>query len=242
MMKLKKSQIKKDKALKMLFLCLTLLSLAGCIEAIAYLPSLIEAGAGAVAGLENVDVKAAVSSGTTADDLRKIKKVAVVLRAGQVQMNSQLPFAMVGGDLTHVMADNIALELMTLGYQVIERASLDKVISEQKLQMSGIADPVTAAQVGKVLGIDAIVLGNITSSQKTQVSSGFMGIGSGVSSAQVISNATMKVVGVEQANVIMVVTLSYKKGQPPTEAAKTMAIALSEKLKNPSGQKVIENK
>jgi len=49
-------------------------------------------------------------------------------------------------------------------------------------------------------------------------------------------------VGVEQANVIMVVTLSYKKGQPPTEAAKTMAIALSEKLKNPSGQKVIENK
>ncbi|MDI6743856.1 MAG: CsgG/HfaB family protein [Thermodesulfovibrionales bacterium] len=231
----------KQNRVKIFFSCLMLLSLTGCVEAIAYLPSLIEAGGGAIAGLENVDVKAVVSQGISISDLQKIKKVAVVLGTGnQTQTNPSMAFPMTGGDLTNVMADNIALELMQLNYIVIERASIDKVLSEQKLQMSGIADPATAAQVGKILGIDAVVLGNVTSSQKTQISSGFMGIGSGITSAQVISNATMKVVGIEQANVIMMVTLSYKKGQSPTEAAKTMAIALTEKLKNPAGQKVSE--
>lgn len=225
--------LRANQYLKTILLCLVLISVAGCVEAIAHLPSLIQAGAGAVAGLENVDVKTALSPGITTTDLNKIKKVAVVLGTGQTQ--ETIHFAVAGGDLTHVMADNIALELMNLGYHVIERASLDKVLSEQKLQMSGIADPTTAAKVGKILGIDAVVLGNVTTSQKTQMRSGFMGIGSGANTAQVISNATMKVVGVEQANVILVVALSYKHGQQPTEASKTMALALSEKLKNPSG-------
>ncbi|MBI5139471.1 hypothetical protein HZA26_02580 [Candidatus Nomurabacteria bacterium] len=216
--------------------------LAGCMGAeylvLSAAPSLFQAGAGAVAGLENVDVKTAVSPGVTTNDLHKVKKVAVVLGTeSQTQMNPQMPFYMAGGDLTNVMADNIALELMNLGYQVVERTSLDKVLSEQKLQMSGIADPTTAAKIGGILGVDAVVLGNVTTSQKTQVSSGFMGMGSDVTTVQAISNATMKVVGVEQGNVVMIVTLSYKKGQKPTEAAKTMAIALAEKLKNPSGQK-----
>lgn len=215
-----------------LVVVLAALSLTGCLQAVAYIPSLIQAGAGAVAGMENVDVKAAVSPGVTQAELQKVKRIAVVLEDDSTKQ----PYAMTSGSLTKIMSDNIALELMNLGYQVIERNSLDKVLSEQGLQMSGAIDTATMAKVGKVLGIDAVVLGNITASQSTKVNSGFMGAGAGVATSQIISNATMKVVGIEQGNVIMMVTLSYKKGQNPAEASKTMAVALAEKL-NPKEKK-----
>lgn len=212
---------------------LAALSLTGCLGAVAYVPALVQAGAGAVRGMESVDVKAAVSPGVTQADLQKVKRIAVVL---EEEANQQRVYLTASGNLSKIMSDNIALELMNLGYQVIERSSLDKVFNEQGLQMTGAIDPSTLAKVGKILSVDAVVLGSITSSQKTQVNSGFMGSGADVATSQIISNATMKVVGIEQGNVIMMVTLSYKKGQNPAEASKTMAVALTEKL-NPQVKK-----
>lgn len=216
-----------------LLVVLAAFSVTGCIQAVAYAPSLLRAGAGAIAGMENVDVKAAVSPGVTPADLQKVKRIAVVL---EEDANQQRVYLMASGSLSKIMSDNIALELMNMGYQVIERNSLDKVLNEQGLQISGALDSATMAKVGKVLGIDAVVLGNITASQKTQVNQGFMGANASVGTSQTISNATMKVVGIEQGNVIMMVTLSYKKGQNPAEASKTMALALTEKL-NPKEKK-----
>lgn len=45
---------------------------------------------------------------------------------------------------------------------VIERNALDKVIAEQNLTSSDRTDPLTAAKLGKLLGVDAIILGTIT--------------------------------------------------------------------------------
>jgi hypothetical protein len=45
---------------------------------------------------------------------------------------------------------------------VIERQLLNKVIAEQKLSLSGIVDVASAKQLGKILGVDAIVSGTIT--------------------------------------------------------------------------------
>src|SRR5258705_1833699 len=47
-------------------------------------------------------------------------------------------------------------------YSVIERQALDKILSEQNFQTSGRADPSTAAQLGKLLGVDAVIIGAIT--------------------------------------------------------------------------------
>jgi curli biogenesis system outer membrane secretion channel CsgG len=212
-------------------LAITPLILTGCYAAVAYAPSLLQSGISAIAGMENVDLNFSMSPGITKEDLKKIKRIGIVLGASQTQANSQATTIKWGDDLTNVMADNIALELMKLGFEVIERGSLDKVLSEQKLQMSGLTDPATAANVGKILGVDAVVLGNVTTSQKMQTSSGFMGVGAGVTTTSVISNATMKIVGIEQGKVLTMVALSYKKGQNPTEAAKTMAVALSKIIK-----------
>jgi len=45
---------------------------------------------------------------------------------------------------------------------VIERAALDKVLTEQNLSNSDRTDALTAARIGRVLGVDGIVVGTIT--------------------------------------------------------------------------------
>ena len=45
---------------------------------------------------------------------------------------------------------------------LIERAKLDKVMEEQKLQTTGMIDANTVAQMGKMLGLDAIVVGVVS--------------------------------------------------------------------------------
>lgn len=47
-------------------------------------------------------------------------------------------------------------------YSVIERSALDKVLAEQNFSNSDRADSTSAARIGKVLGVDAIIIGSIT--------------------------------------------------------------------------------
>ena len=47
-------------------------------------------------------------------------------------------------------------------YSVIERKELDKIMNEQNFANSDRADASTAAKIGRVLGVDAIVIGSIT--------------------------------------------------------------------------------
>ena len=47
-------------------------------------------------------------------------------------------------------------------YTVVERRALDAVLAEQNFSNSDRANASTAAQIGKVLGVDAIILGSIT--------------------------------------------------------------------------------
>ena len=44
-------------------------------------------------------------------------------------------------------------------WHVMDRASLDRIIREQQLQQSHLFDPATAARLGKLAGVDLVVLG-----------------------------------------------------------------------------------
>ncbi|WP_018248071.1 CsgG/HfaB family protein [Orenia marismortui] len=48
------------------------------------------------------------------------------------------------------------------GIKVVERTRLNKLIKEQKLGQSGLIDSVTAAELGRILGVDALILGTLT--------------------------------------------------------------------------------
>jgi curli biogenesis system outer membrane secretion channel CsgG len=47
-------------------------------------------------------------------------------------------------------------------YSVIERKQLDKILGEQNFSNSDRANPNSAAQIGKILGVDAIIVGSVT--------------------------------------------------------------------------------
>src|SRR5215831_1345526 len=47
-------------------------------------------------------------------------------------------------------------------YSVIERKAMDKILAEQNFSNSDRADANSAAKIGRLLGVDAIIIGSIT--------------------------------------------------------------------------------
>ncbi|HYL61702.1 MAG TPA: CsgG/HfaB family protein [Candidatus Methylomirabilis sp.] len=65
----------------------------------------------------------------------------------------------VGKGITDLMVQKLVQDGK---FSVIERAALDKIIAEQNFSNSDRADPTSAAKIGRVLGVDTIILGSIT--------------------------------------------------------------------------------
>lgn len=66
-------------------------------------------------------------------------------------------------DVGKGIADMMVTKLVTDGtYSVIERKALDKILNEQNFSNSDRADASSAAKIGKILGVDAIIIGSIT--------------------------------------------------------------------------------
>src|SRR5438067_5777310 len=66
-------------------------------------------------------------------------------------------------DIGKGIADLLVDKLVNDGtYSVIERKMLDKIIAEQNFSNSDRADANSAAKIGKILGVDAIIVGSIT--------------------------------------------------------------------------------
>ena len=65
-------------------------------------------------------------------------------------------------DLGKFLSEEVITKLFqTKKFKVIERQLLNKIIKEQKLQVSGIIDEASAKKLGKLLGVNAIVSGTI---------------------------------------------------------------------------------
>lgn len=61
------------------------------------------------------------------------------------------------------IADLLVVKLVEGGvYSVIERKAIDKLVAEQNFSNSDRADPASAAKIGKLLGVNAIIIGSIT--------------------------------------------------------------------------------
>ncbi len=83
-------------------------------------------------------------------------------------------------DVGKGISDMLVDKLVNGGvYSVIERKALDKILAEQNFSNSDRADATTAAKIGRVLGVDAIIIGSITQfgrdDQSTSVGGGAIG-------------------------------------------------------------------
>src|SRR6266545_178594 len=108
------------------------------------------------------------------------KRVAVMnFDYATVQSSVQAIFG-TNQDIGKGIADLLVDKLVNDGtYSVIERKMLDKIIAEQNLSNSDRVDPNSAAKIGKILGVDAIIIGSITQfgrdDKKTSVGGGALG-------------------------------------------------------------------
>ncbi|HVQ39628.1 MAG TPA: FlgO family outer membrane protein, partial [Pyrinomonadaceae bacterium] len=97
------------------------------------------------------DLSKQISDGLTENQKRTIAVVEFVDLRGNVT------------DFGRFMAEELITRLyQTKKFKVIERQLLNKVISEQKLSLTGMIDQTSAQKLGKLLGVDAIASGTVT--------------------------------------------------------------------------------
>lgn len=84
-----------------------------------------------------------------------------------------MPFENKGAsrDLGEIVFDKMITALFNLSrFKVVERAQLEKILQEQQLGMTGVIDASTAAEIGKGIGVDAIMLGSVAAAPSGAIS------------------------------------------------------------------------
>jgi curli biogenesis system outer membrane secretion channel CsgG len=82
-------------------------------------------------------------------------------------------------DIGRDMADLLKVELVNSGvYQVLERKMLDQILGEQAISQAGLVDPRSMVQVGRLMGVNAVIVGTVTQfGFDERTSDGFLGLG-----------------------------------------------------------------
>jgi len=83
----------------------------------------------------------------------------------------------VGKGITDLLVTNLVKDG---SYSVIERKALDKILAEQNFSNSNRADANSAAKIGKMLGVDAIIVGSVTQFGNDTKNTGVGGVGAGL--------------------------------------------------------------
>ncbi len=97
-------------------------------------------------------------------------------------------------------------------YSVIERKVLDRILAEQNFSNSDRADSTSAAKIGRLLGVDAIVVGSVTQFGNDTKNTGVGGVGAGLGrvgiggfnqkSTKAIVGLTARVVSVDTGEIL----------------------------------------
>lgn len=147
------------------------------------------------------------------------KRVAVLnFEYGTVRSAAQAIFG-TDQDVGKGISDMLVQKLVQDGkYSVIERNALDKVLGEQNFSNSDRADASTAAKIGRILGVDAIIIGSITQfgrdDQHTNIGGGGyggygskLGIGGiGTHKAKAVVGITARLVNTTTGEILAAVT------------------------------------
>jgi curli biogenesis system outer membrane secretion channel CsgG len=155
----------------------------------------------------------AAPAGAPAQPQGRKKRVAVFdFDYGTVQTASAAAFGTnvdVGKGITNLLVKYLVQDGT---YSVIERQVLDKILAEQNFSNSDRANPTSAAKLGKLLGVDAIIVGAVTQfgndTKNTGVGGGgggFGGFGLGGfkhSNSKAIVNIDARIVDIDTAEIL----------------------------------------
>ena len=92
------------------------------------------------------------------------------------------------------------------GFDVVERSRLDDILSEQQFSNTGYADQSSSVELGKLLGVQAILVGEVSLFSSTRQ------VINGVAKMESFVSLTMRVVDVETGSVVFSGSGSTKQG------------------------------
>ncbi len=129
-------------------------------------------------------------------------------------------------DIGKGISDLLVEKLLNSGeYSIIERSALDKVLQEQNFSNSDRADSTSAAKIGQILGVDAIITGSITQFGSDDNSTGLGGFGRKLggfgmgnvrlNNAKAIVGISARIIDINTAEILAAVTAkgeSKRKG------------------------------
>src|SRR6266702_5397580 len=114
------------------------------------------------AGIALLDGLVAIPAHTQSASKRRPRIAVMDFDYATVQTTTAAVFG-TNVDVGKGIVDLVVTDLVKDGsYSVIERKALDKIMAEQNFSNSNRADPASAARIGKLLGVDAIIVGSIT--------------------------------------------------------------------------------
>lgn len=149
-----------------------------------------------------------------AQDMRQVSTaLAPRLEAASRKSVAVIDFTDLEGNVTELgrfLAEELSVALFSDAktYSVVDRTHLKALLKEQKLATTGVIDPQTARQLGKIAGVDTIVTGSLTVLGDT-------------------IRVAVKALDTESARMI---------GATTSDVAKTGAIASLSNILSPSGQ------
>jgi curli biogenesis system outer membrane secretion channel CsgG len=114
------------------------------------------------------------------------------LRVAVVRFDNNSTWHWWGDQLGEAAADVFVTALMDSGrFSVIERQKVDEVLIEQDFGASGRVTPQTAAQIGKMLGVDLLLTGSVSEFSISTTGGAIKSLGVGVTTGKVVLQARL---------------------------------------------------
>jgi curli biogenesis system outer membrane secretion channel CsgG len=118
-------------------------------------------------------------------------------------------------DIGQGISDLLVTNLVKDGsFSVVERKALDKIMAEQNFSNSDRADANSAAKLGKILGVDAMIVGSITQFGNDNKNTGIGGVGGGLGriglgsvgqkTGKAVVGLTTRVINIDTAEILAV--------------------------------------
>ena len=170
-----------------------------------------------------------LAASASAEPLEKLaRKLEAGLKGQPVKQMAVLSFPYHDGATSSgstIVQERLTTFLVEGGkVQVVERSLLKKALEEMKLEATGLMDPQTTKELGKVLGVDAVVVGTLNdlSKKKTEIN------------ARIILTETGKILTAAQASFSR--TWSDEPVKTPTGPAQPTPTPVTGPTNPPTGQ------
>jgi hypothetical protein len=104
-----------------------------------------------------------------------------------------------GEGVANQIASYFEFELVKKGYRVVERSRVDTLLKEQEFQRSGVTTPEGAAQAGRILNVQGLLVADVDAGENISITAKIIGVEDGailwIAQGEATTGRTLATVG-----------------------------------------------